>query len=124
MPDPKPNPGMLHPKFIAQQFKPGQSGCPGGPQAPGVARKFETIVAQVLGEKIPGSDMEKREALARVFVDAMLKRDGAMIKAYLDREWPATQKHEIGSLDGSTVTVTTEPERLDEVSEILSEAVH
>jgi hypothetical protein len=89
---------MQHPKWKAQQFKPGQSGNPGGR---GKRVSFEALVAQILDERIPGNDMQKREALARVFVDQMLKRDGAMIRAFLDREWPARQLHEL-DIQGDT----------------------
>lgn len=74
------------------QWKPGQSGNPKGrPRRP----SFEAIVATVLDEQLPGSDITKREALARVFVDAMLKRNGQMIREFLLREWPAVTKHEV-----------------------------
>jgi len=76
----------------ATRWKKGQTGNPNG--RPGRLR-FETIVARVLDEKIPGSDTTKREALAKVFVDAMLHRNGQMIREYLAREWPAVQKHEV-----------------------------
>ena len=76
----------------ATRWKKGQTGNPNG--RPGRLR-FETIVAQVLDEKIPGADTTKREALARVFVDSMLHRNGQMIREYLAREWPAVQKHEV-----------------------------
>jgi len=76
----------------ATQWKPGESGNPQG-RPPRLT--FETIVARVLDEEIPGSDTTKREALARVFVDSMLKRNGQMIREYLARAWPAVQKHEV-----------------------------
>ncbi len=76
----------------ATQWKKGQTGNPNG--RPGKVR-FEAIVAKILDEKIPGSDTTKREALALVFVDAMLKRNGQMIREYLAREWPAIQKLEV-----------------------------
>jgi hypothetical protein len=98
---------MQHPKWKAAQFKPGQSGNPGGR---GKRASFEAIVAQILDEKIPGADMQKREALARVFVDQMLKRDGAMIRAYLDREWPARQLHELDANLSGEVEVSREGE--------------
>ena len=74
------------------RFKPGQSGNPAGAKK---RPKFEHVVAQILDEVVPGSDLTKREALARVFVDSMLKRNGQMIREYLARAWPAVQKHEV-----------------------------
>jgi hypothetical protein len=78
----------------AYQWKPGQSGNPKGPTP---RPKFEAVVAKILDEKIPyaDGDVTKREALARVFVNAMLKNNGQMIREYLAREWPAVQKHEL-----------------------------
>lgn len=74
------------------RFKKGESGNPAGrPKRP----SFEALVAQVLDEAMPGHDVTKREALARVFVDTMLHRNGQMIREYLAREWPAVQKHEV-----------------------------
>ena len=74
------------------RWKPGQSGNPKGP----VARpRFEAVVAQILDEQIPGTDTTKRETVARVFVDMLMKRNGQMIREYLARDWPAVQKHEV-----------------------------
>lgn len=85
------NRGKLTPEMIEKQWKPGQSGNPRGrPKRP----SFEALVAQVLDEAVPGSDWTKREALARVFVDELMKRNGALIREFLAREWPAVQKHE------------------------------
>lgn len=92
MPDQK-----LPPGFVAQQWKPGQSGNPKGrPKRP----SMETLVAQILDERLPNSDQTKRELLARVFVDEMLKRNGRMIREYLAREWPIHHQ----------ITVSEEPD--------------
>jgi len=85
------------------QFKPGQSGNPKGrPARP----SFESIVANILDEKIPTTDMKKREALARVFVDMMLQRNPAMMREYLLREWPAVLRHELSGEGGGPIEVT------------------
>jgi len=76
----------------ATRWKKGQSGNPKGLNG---RPRFEAVVAKILDEKIPGSDVTKREAVARVFVDALLRRNGQLIKEYLAREWPAIQKHEL-----------------------------
>jgi hypothetical protein len=91
----------------AYQWKPGQSGNPAG-HTP--RPKFEAVVAKILDERVPfaDGDVTKREALARVFVNAMLKNNGQMIREYLAREWPAVQKHEVelpGVADASLETV-------------------
>jgi hypothetical protein len=84
--------GECPPQLKATRWKPGQSGNPKGLNG---RPRFEAVVAKILDEKIPGSDVTKREAVARVFVDALLKRNGQLIKEYLAREWPAVQKHEV-----------------------------
>ena len=91
------NRGKLNDKMIAAQWKPGQSGNPSGRPR---RESFEAIVARILDEKVPGSDTRKREALARVFVDMLLKRNGQMMREYLAREWPATQKVEASFPEG------------------------
>jgi hypothetical protein len=74
------------------RFKKGESGNPAGrPKRP----SFETLVAQVLDEELPGKDCSKREALARVFVNTMLAQNASMIREFLAREWPAVSKHEV-----------------------------
>lgn len=77
----------------ATRWKKGQSGNPKGLNG---RPRFEAVVAKILDEKIPDSDVTKREEVARVFVDALLRSNGQMIREYLAREWPAVQKHEVG----------------------------
>ena len=74
------------------RWKPGQSGNPKGRSK---RPSFESVVASILDEKIPNTDTTKRETVARVFVDMLMKRNGQMIREYLARDWPAVQKHEV-----------------------------
>ncbi len=76
----------------ATRWKKGQSGNPKGLNG---RPRFEAVVAKILDEKISGSDVTKLEAVARVFVNALLKSKGQLIKEYLARAWPAVQKHEV-----------------------------
>ena len=73
-------------------WKKGQSGNPAGPRP---RMSFESHVARILDEAVPGADVSKREALARIFVNAMFNRNGQMIREYLAREWPVVQHHEV-----------------------------
>jgi hypothetical protein len=41
--------------------------------------------------------MTKREAAAAIFVKEILAANPTFWKAYLERDWPATQRHEIKS---------------------------
>ncbi len=74
------------------RFKPGQSGNPKGRPK---RMSFEAQVAHILDEIIPGQDVTKREALARVFVDTMMHRNASTIREYLAREWPVVHKIEV-----------------------------
>ena len=76
----------------ATRWKKGQSGNPKGLNG---RPRFEAVVAKILDEHIPGSYVTKREAVARIFVNALLKSNGQLIKEFLAREWPAVQKHEV-----------------------------
>lgn len=80
------------PELKPYLWKKGQSGNPAGAK-PRVS--FEWHVARILDEAVPGADVSKREALARLFVDSMFKRNGQMIREYLAREWPVVQHHEV-----------------------------
>lgn len=74
-------------------WKPGQSGNPKGRPK---RVSFEALVNQILDERIPGEDKAiKREVLARIFVDELLKRNTGLVKEYLSREWPAVQHHDV-----------------------------
>jgi len=76
----------------SHRWKKGQSGNPSGLNG---RPRFEAIVAKILDEKFENTDHTKREKVARLFVDSLLKKNGQMIREYLTRAWPAVQKHEV-----------------------------
>lgn len=89
-----------HPAMRDKIWKKGQSGNPRGrPPTP----KFEELVAKVLNDRAPGSDLSKREELAEIFVDSLLKSDRSLMKEFLARAWPATTKHEVTGRDGESL---------------------
>jgi hypothetical protein len=96
------NAGTRHPKFIAHQWKKGQSGNPKGSRK---RESFESLVHRILDERIEGLDKEKREVVARVYVDMLIGRSTEMMREHLKREWPAPQKHEIGGINGGPITL-------------------
>ena len=105
------------PEHLKQyQFKPGQSGNPAGRPK---RESFESIVARVLEEKVPGTDMKKREAMARVFIDMLLNRNPAMMKEFLSREWPVVMRHELAGEGGGPIEVTR-PDEWDAFASSLS----
>ena len=78
-------------------WKPGQSGNPKGRTK---NKTFEESVRAVLSENVPNTDVTKREALARLYVDMLFKRHTVMFKEYLDREWPKVVEVAVrGALD-------------------------
>jgi len=86
-------------------WKPGESGNPAGrPKRP----TFESLVAGILDQVVPGTDTTKREALAMIFVDLMLQRNSRIIKEFLAREWAVVSKHEFeGNIRGE-IAVTSD----------------
>ena len=95
----------LSPGFLAQQFKKGQSGNPNGRPR---RVSFETLVERILDEQLAGDGgitASKRELIARIFVDEMVKRNGRMIREFLQRAWPAPQKHEVSGVNGGPITL-------------------
>jgi hypothetical protein len=104
--------GVLHPKMIANQWKPGQSGNPKGkPPRP----SFESIVRKVLDETVGSTGQTKREVVARVFVDEMIRRNSPLIKELLAREWPVKSMLEISGGE-NPVEIQTAPKE-DELGE-------
>jgi len=97
-----PNAGTEHPAFIASQFKPGQSGNPAG-RPP--RKSFEEIVATILDEHVEQLDGDKRELVARIFVDELLCRNSRLIREFLARVWPAPLKHEVSGVNGGPITL-------------------
>jgi hypothetical protein len=83
-------------KNLRAPWKKGQSGNPAGRPK---RRTFEELVHDVLSEEVEGevgikadgSRYTKKEVLAKVFVDQLLKRDGKMLREYMAREWPVKQ---------------------------------
>jgi len=106
----KGNPGTQHPKFIAAQWKPGQSGNPKG-RTP--RKSLETIMKDILAERftveIEGGDevsMTKLEALGRIIVEEMIEhRNIRAIEAYLERTWAKLQRHEHVGEGGGAIGV-------------------
>lgn len=90
------------------KWKPGQSGNPKGRPR---KKTLEELIYEVLDEEQPGTGgWDRHEALARVIVDMMLKRDGRIIKEYMARVWPQVQRHELSGEGGGPIEVVSESE--------------
>ena len=101
---PKREKGVCPQHLRDYRWKSGQSGNPNGRRR----QSFQGIVADILDEYLPAPvDMTKREALARVFVDELLKANGHLIREFLNREWPVAQ------VIDATVTARPVPEIQD-----------
>jgi hypothetical protein len=86
------------PQLRAHCFKAGQSGNPEG----GRRRGFDYVLREVLDEKVadprrPGSEVSRYELLIRVFLDECLKRNSALIREFLAREWPVRHLLDVGA---------------------------
>ena len=90
------DPTPKSPEFLAQQWKPGQSGNPKGK----VARpSFESIVERMLDE--PGSDeLTKREDMARRLIDLVTMGDMNEMRVLLARVWPEVKATTIEVAEG------------------------
>lgn len=87
--DPRNIPGMK-----AKMWKPGQSGNPKGPPR---RKTLEAHVEELMDEKIGrGKDaITRREALATLIVDELMKRNMKLLRTYMDRVWPEVQEHNL-----------------------------
>jgi hypothetical protein len=87
------------------QWKPGQSGNPKGRPK---RLTLEEQVYKVLDEEQEGTGgWDRHEALARVIVDMMLKRNPTIIKEYLARAWPQVQRHEHAGDGGGPIEIVS-----------------
>jgi len=88
------------------QWKPGQSGNPKGRPK---RLTLEEHIRKVLDEPVDGTDgWDGHEALARVIVNMMVKRNAPIIKEYMEREWPKIQRHELSGDGGGPIEVASE----------------
>ena len=80
------------------RWKKGQSGNPKGRPK---KKTFEELVELALDEEIKKLGIKKRELLAQLFVDRLLKqRNKEDFSHYIRRAWPEVSKHEVkGDLD-------------------------
>lgn len=80
------NKGSLHPEFVKNQWKPGQSG---NPQGRPKGATLEEVLRKYLSEHLPGTDTTRLEAMAVVvFNEGITKRNAKVMKMLFDRLWP------------------------------------
>jgi hypothetical protein len=89
---PRPEPPKEH------RWKKGQSGNPKG-RPP--KKSFQELVEKALDSEIKKAGIVKRELLAQLFVDRLLRQKNKEdFTHYIKRAWPEVAKHEIsGDLD-------------------------
>lgn len=84
--------------FKKQMWKKGQTGNPKGRPK---KRSFQELVESALDEEISKMGIIKRELLAKLYVDRLLKQKNKEdFSHYIKRVWPEVSKHEVaGDLD-------------------------
>lgn len=101
--NPKSDPRNI-PAMRAKMWAPGQSGNPAGPPP---RRSLESIVGEMLQERIgSGPDsMTRMEALGVVIVNELLKTkmNTPLMKEFLSREWPVVQKVDVNATGQITI---------------------
>lgn len=84
------------------QWKPGESGNPGG--------RPKSLMKQVREEL-------SFEDAARVVAEMVKDKHPVIVKEYMAREWPVTQKHELSGPDGGPIAAQAKPVDLSVLSD-------
>jgi len=101
--------------------KPGDVRNPKGHNQYTYRKDFEKHIDDLCREMVNNKE-PRAKVLARKALELAEEGDSRALTEVLARMWPKTERHEHRFPDGGTVHVDTEPERLDEVTEILDDA--